>query len=245
MTFAIVIPARLKSKRLPMKPLIKLNGVPMILLTYKNCLKAANKKNIFVATDSSEINKLCKRNDINCVMTSKKCLTGTDRVAEFAKKIKRNFYINVQGDEPLMPSSDIKKIINAGKKNKNLIINGYAEIKNKKDFFSQHIPKLVFDKNNYLMYISRGPIPFNKEKLFKSGYRQVCVYSFPRDKLIMFSKLSKKSFFEKVEDIEILRFLEMGEKVKMVKLSDKSISVDTRHDLKRVSKLLSKVYPKN
>ena len=81
MTFAIVIPARLKSKRLPMKPLIKLNGVPMILLTYKNCLKAANKKNIFVATDSSEINKLCKRNDINCVMTSKKCLTGTDRVA--------------------------------------------------------------------------------------------------------------------------------------------------------------------
>ena len=94
------------------------------------------------------------------------------------------------------------------------------------------------------MYISRGPIPFNKEKLFKSGYRQVCVYSFPRDKLIMFSKLSKKSFFEKVEDIEILRFLEMGEKVKMLRLSDKSISVDTRHDLKRVSKLLSR-YPKN
>ena len=61
----------------------------------------------------------------------------------------------------------------------------------------------------------------------------------------MFSKLSKKSFFEKVEDIEILRFLEMGEKVKMLRLSDKSISVDTRHDLKKVSKLLSKVYKKN
>jgi 3-deoxy-manno-octulosonate cytidylyltransferase (CMP-KDO synthetase) len=240
MTFAIVIPARLKSKRLPGKPLIKFNGIPMIVLTYKKCLKATNKKNIFVATDSREINDLCKKNDINCVMTSRKCLTGTDRVAEFAKKVKRDFYINVQGDEPLMPSRDIKKMINAGKKNKNLIINGYTEIKDKKNFFSQHIPKLVFDKNNYLMYMSRGPIPSNKTKKFELGYRQVCIYSFPRKKLIMFSKLNKKSPFEYIEDIEILRFLEIGEKVKMLRLSDKSISVDTKKDKKLVEKILNK-----
>ena len=86
MDFAIVIPARLKSKRLPNKPLIKLNGIPMLLLTVKNCLKVTKSKNIYVATDDTRIKDLCRLNNINCVMTSSKCLTGTDRVAEFAKK---------------------------------------------------------------------------------------------------------------------------------------------------------------
>ncbi len=238
MDFAIVIPARLKSKRLPNKPLIKLNGIPMLLLTVKNCLKVTKSKNIYVATDDARIKDLCRLNNINCVMTSSKCLTGTDRVAEFAKKIKKTFYINVQGDEPLMPTIDIKKILNYAKKNPNTITNGFTAIIDKKQFYSEHIPKLVFDNNNFLMYMSRSPIPLNKMKKFVFGFRQVCVYSFPRKKLLMFSKHKKKTKVENCEDIEILRFLEMGIKIKMIKLSNKSISVDTEKDKIQVEKIL-------
>lgn len=240
MNYAIVIPARLKSIRLPNKPLIKINGTPMLLLTIRNCLKVTNIKNIYVATESKAIQKICIQNKINCVMTSSRCLTGTDRVAEFAKKVKKDFYINVQGDEPLMPPSDIKKVINYAKRNPKQILNGYTKIDNKKNFFSQHIPKLVFDKNYHLMYMSRGPIPSNKKKKFVFGYRQVCIYSFPRKMLLLFSKYKKKTLIENTEDIEILRFVEMGLKVKMLKLSNKSISVDTKEDKIKVEKILMK-----
>ena len=99
-------------------------------------------------------------------MTSKKCITGTDRVAEVAKKIKKNFYINVQGDEPLCNPSDIKKLINFAKKFPKAIINGYTEITDKNLFYSTNIPKVIFDNNKNLIYMSRAPIPSNKEKIF-------------------------------------------------------------------------------
>ncbi len=240
MNYAIVIPARLNSTRLPNKPLIQINGIPMLLLTIRNCLKATNKNNIYVATESKTIKKMCNENKIQCVITSSKCLTGTDRVAEFAKKIKKDFYINVQGDEPLMPPNDIKKIINYAKKHPAKILNGYTKISDKKNFFSEHIPKLVFDKKNDLMYMSRSPIPFNKKKNFIFGHRQVCIYSFPRKMLLIFAKNKKKTIIENTEDIEILRFLEMGYKVKMLKLSNKSISVDTKKDKIKVENILKK-----
>ena len=111
-----------------------------------------------------EFKKFVQKNDINSIITSKKCLTGTDRIAEVAKKIKKSFYINVQGDEPICNPEDIKKILNFAKKNPSLIVNGYTEIKDKKMFYSPNIPKVVFDKNENLLYMSRAPIPSNKKK---------------------------------------------------------------------------------
>ena len=107
--FLLVIPARYKSKRLPGKPLINLKGTPMIIRTYNQCKKVVHHSKILVATDNKKILNLCKKNNINVMMTSNKCLTGTDRVAEVARKIKKKFYINVQGDEPICNPSDIKK----------------------------------------------------------------------------------------------------------------------------------------
>ena len=98
-------------------------------------------------------------------------------------------------------------------------------------FFNNTIPKLVFDKKSYLLYMSRAPIPANKKYDFQQGWRQVCAYSFPKKDLISFSKQNKKTKFEFYEDIEILRFLELGLKVKMIKMSNKSLSVDTQNDL--------------
>ena len=84
--FIIVIPARYKSKRLPGKPLIDIKGIPMIIRTYNQCKKAVDPSKILVATDDKRIFNLCKKNNINTMMTSNKCLTGTDRIAEVAKK---------------------------------------------------------------------------------------------------------------------------------------------------------------
>ncbi len=238
--FIIVIPARYKSTRLPGKPLIKILGIPMLVRTYSRCLKIASREQIIVATDDRRILKLCKDNNMNCITTSKKCLTGTDRVAEVSKKVKSNIYINVQGDEPLCDINDLKKLIKVSKKYPNRIINGYTKIKDKKLFLSKNIPKVVFRKDGRLLYQSRSPIPTDKKGNFSHAWRQVCIYSFPYKVLKIFSKIKKKTKLESIEDIELIRFLELGFDVHMIKMSNNSISVDTKDDIAKVTKKLKK-----
>jgi 3-deoxy-manno-octulosonate cytidylyltransferase (CMP-KDO synthetase) len=124
----LIIPARYSSTRLPGKPLIKIKGIPMIIRTCKQCLKVVPAKNLYVATDDKKVEKCCKEHGIQTIMTSKKCLTGTDRVAEVAKKIKSETYINVQGDEPIFNPIDLKKIINSSKINQNIKIEIYQRL---------------------------------------------------------------------------------------------------------------------
>ena len=238
--FIIIIPARYKSSRLPGKPLIKILGVPMLVRTYNQCLKVALREQVIVATDDKRILKLCKNNNMNCISTSKKCLTGTDRVAEVSKKIKSDVYINVQGDEPLCDINDIKKLIKISKKYPNRIINGYTKIKDKKLFLSRNIPKVVFRKDGRLLYQSRSPIPIDKKGNFSHACRQVCIYAFPYKALKIFSKIKRKTKLENIEDIELIRFLELGFEVYMIKMSDNSISVDTKDDIFKVIKKLKK-----
>ena len=233
MKYIVVIPARYKSKRLPGKPLANIGGLPMIVRTYNQCAKVISKDKIVVATDNLKIKNVCDEHNIKSIITSNKCLTGTDRVAEVAKKIKCNFYVNVQGDEPFFNPNDLKMLIKQAEKKPKEVINGYTEIKDRKLFFSSSIPKVVFDKKGYLLYMSRGPIPSNKALEFKKSWRQVCAYSFPRKALFDFANSKNKTPIESLEDIEILRFLEKGYKVKMIKMSNKSLAVDNNEDLEK------------
>ena len=124
----IIIPARYGSTRLKGKPLYKILNREMILRVADICSEVVDKKNLFVATDSDKIAKVVKDASYNTIMTSSKCLTGTDRVAEAAKKIKSKFYINVQGDEPTISPKDIKKIIKAKIKYPNHVICGFDKV---------------------------------------------------------------------------------------------------------------------
>ena len=171
-------------------------------------------------------------------MTSKKCLTGTDRIAEFSRKVKAKVYVNLQGDEPIMDSANICKMIEAGVQEPDLIINGWASIQTKKEYISKTIPKVVIKENGDLMYMSRSPIPGNKSNEFVEAKKQICVYSFPLEALQFLTANPQKSSVEEIEDIEILRFLEMGWRVKMIELSGSSIAVDTPKDLESVRKKL-------
>jgi 3-deoxy-manno-octulosonate cytidylyltransferase (CMP-KDO synthetase) len=234
--FVVVIPARLNSGRLGRKPLADICGKPMILHTYERALEATSKENIFVATDSDEIMAVCQNADVNCVMTSKKCLTGTDRIAEFSEKVKADLYVNLQGDEPIMDSNNIVKIINMGLQEPDVIINGWASIHQRKQYFSRTIPKVMIKENGDLMYMSRSPIPGNKSNKFIEAKKQICIYSFPLKALQFFVENPHKSPVEEIEDIEILRFLEMGWRIKMVEMSGHSVAVDTPQDLEIVRK---------
>ena len=235
---SIIIPARFKSSRFPGKPLAKILGKEMILRVCDICKKVIKKKNVFVATDDKRIIKTVSRSDYNFIKTSKNCLTGTDRVFQASKKIKTNIIINVQGDEPVINPSDIKKIIKAKKRFPNHVICGFNEIPYKKAD-NINIPKVVFNKNFDMVYMSRSLIPKrkninNKSKVFK----QVCIYGFNLHQLKKFYSLWNRGTLEKIEDIELLRFLDLNINVKMVKVSKRSISVDVKEDIKKVEKFL-------
>lgn len=236
--FVVVIPARYQSSRLPGKPLIDLEGKSMLLRTYEQCCKAVPAEFIYVATDDDKIYRHCLENNIQVEMTSADCLTGTDRIADFAKKIKVKTYINVQGDEPLMNPEDLKKVIRMSKEFPSEVINGYASISSEEQYRSLHIPKVVFRPDNRLLYMSRSPIPGNKQNDFQKSWRQICIYAFPSNALQRFANQNQKSSLEQEEDIEILRFLELGFEVRMVELSSESIAVDTPEDAIKVRKIL-------
>ena len=238
--FVIVIPARFKSKRFPGKPLIDIKGTPMIIRTAQQCAKVVSIKDIYIATDNKKIYNICKNNGFSAIITKKNILTGTDRVAEIAKKIKADYYINIQGDEPIFNPKDIKLLINEiNIGNKNVLL-GFSKIDNYKSAKNINTPKVIFDKDKFLIYASRNILPFSLSKKKKQNYyRQILAYSFPREKLMQFSKNKKKTFLEQSEDIEILRFLELGIKVQLVKMSNKSQPVDTKEDLRKVCKKIN------
>ncbi len=237
--YAIIIPARFNSKRLPGKPMILIKGIPMLVRTYYQCKKIKEDINTYVATDSVKIKNMCKKYNIPVIMTSKNCLTGTDRVAEASRNLREKYIINVQGDEPLINPKDISKVLREHNKYKKVVINGYAKIRDTSLFNNINIPKVVFDEENTLLYMSRSPIPSNKKKLMKQSFRQICIYCYSKAHLKKFSSFGRKSVIESIEDIEILRFFDLNIKVKMIELSSISIPVDIKSDIAKVKKQLS------
>ena len=239
----IVIPARYKSSRLPGKPLIKLNGKPMIQWVLELCSKAIDKEHIYVATDDNRIFNFVTSIGYKSVMTSENCLTGTDRLAEVAKKINSDIYINVQGDEPIINPEDIKKIINAKIKYPNDVINGYTKIEISENPESVNIPKVIFTEEKQLIYISRKTLPGfkNDKNQPKEYFKQVCIYAFNREELNLFGSYKKKSILEESEDIEILRFFEFNKKIRLVQAEPGSLAVDTLADIEKVEKALKEM----
>mgnify|MGYP006104215301 CR=1 FL=1 len=237
----IIIPARFKSSRFPGKPLKKILGKEMIIRVAEICAKIISLKKIIIATDSVPIMKVCQKYGYQSLITPKNCKTGTDRVFHVAKKIKSDFYINVQGDEPLIDPLDIKKIIQKKIKYKNYVICGYCDV-NYKNAISNNVPKIVINKNSDLTYISRSLIPGSKKKNIKKikYFKQVCIYAFNYSQLKKFYEFRGKSIIENLEDIEILRFFDLKIPIKMVKVSNKSISVDIKEDMIKVVKVLKK-----
>ncbi len=239
MDAVVIIPARYESRRFHGKPLVDILGTSLIKRTWIQCLKAFDRDQIYVATDDERIRKHCEDNFMQYIMTSEDCLTGTDRIAEAYKRLGKRYetIINVQGDEPIIPPKDILKIAEAHSKDPKSVCCGFSEVKEEEAFRSTTIVKVVFDYDNYLLYASRAAIPTNKNLGFDKSWWQVCVYAFSPESLESFVG-STKTRLEQMEDVELLRFLELGYKIKMVHLSGFSMSVDVPEDAEKVKEFL-------
>jgi 3-deoxy-manno-octulosonate cytidylyltransferase (CMP-KDO synthetase) len=237
----VVIPARYASTRFPGKALADLGGKSVLRRCYEQVAQAVDVSNIYVATDDDRIVTECTRQGMRSVMTSSSCLTGTDRVAEVAERIGASWYINVQGDEPFLDPDGVTNMIAAAQHAPSdlSVINACAPIHSEEDFRSVTVPKVVRDMSGNLLYISRGAIPTTKALEFKGAHRQVGLYAFRADALRQFAAQPSKTPLEEREDIEILRFLELGFRVAMVEVHENGIAVDTPGDLERARRMLA------
>lgn len=236
---AAVIPARYGSSRYPGKPLVPILGIPLVVRVYDRVASALPPKQIYVATEDERIRKECLNRGIQVVMTSEKCLTGTDRVYEAAAQIPEETIVNVQGDEPLIVASDILTVVRAKRETPEFVVNAMCSIIDREDIDSPNVPKVVVNEDNRLVYMSRAPIPFPKAKGVAANYRrQVCIYAFNRRELKAFYDFGRKSRLEAPEDIEILRFFDLGIPIRMVEVSGSSVAVDVPEDVARVERLL-------
>jgi len=238
MNYVVIIPARYGSTRLEGKPLIRLCGIPMVVRTYQQCIKVCPPEKVFVACDDERIKVVCEQYNIQVLMTSSDCLTGTDRVAECAQQLDADVYINIQGDEPVFDPKDLETFIKAVQQFPSEVLNGVCEIKDEELFKCGTIPKAVMRADSRLLYMSRAGIPISKNHEFIKSWRQVCIYAFPKKALEIFKKQKAKTPLEQIEDIEILRFLELGWEVRMIPLSMQSVAVDTPEDIPRVEKVI-------
>ena len=240
MSTSIIIPARYGSSRYRGKPLVKILGKEMVIRVADICSKINNAR-VYIATDSKKIANVAKKYGYNFIYTSSSCLTGTDRVAEASKKIRSNIFVNVQGDEPTINPRDIQKVIETKKKYPNHVICGYDKVHDFENPSNINLPKVVVNLKGELIYISRALVPGKKKESQKiQYYKQVCIYAFNKKQLKKFYLMKKKSETESFEDIEILRFFDLNEKIKMVKLNSNSVAVDEISDIKKAEKLLIK-----
>ena len=239
-----IIPARLNSKRFPRKLMEKINGIPLIVMTYQNLLSMKIFDEIIVATDSQEISNIIKNRGGQVFISKKEHFCGSDRVSEASNNFKSDIVINVQGDEPFVKSKSIKKIIDffRDKQNKNIpVVSLIYETNDPEIINDENCVKVVTDNNNFAMYFSRSKIPFprNIDKNF-SFYIHVGVYGFLSQSISHFSNL-KPSKLEKIEMLECIRFIENGQKIKMICIDTPTIGIDTPNDLLEAKKYLESI----
>ena len=231
----VIIPARYNSTRFVGIPLVDINGKPMIIRVVEIACETLGKENVFVATDDERISDVIEDYGYQYIMTTD-CPTGTDRVAQASRLLDADIIVNVQGDEPLLDSDDIQKVIDCKLKNMNSVVNCMSKL-DPNEAVNKNIPKVVVNTKNDLIYMSRSPIPGTKLGVSKNTYKQVCIYAFTKQELNKFYEL-KKTPLELEEDIEILRFLELGINVKMVETFGTTQAVDMPDDIDKVLELL-------
>ena len=240
----ILIPARYNSHRLPGKALADIAGKSMIRRTYERC--KLTDMHAMVVTDDKRIVDECLTHSIPVDIVTEECKTGTDRVARCAERnLQADWIINVQGDEPFANPDDILKVAHQMEHGDHReVVNCMSLITNPDDFWNTTIPKVIA-WDGMLRYMSRAPVPYpygpNEELWKRSAFQQVCVYGFFKHHLKQFMQIQIKSRHEEIEDIEILRFMEMGTPVRMLEVAGSPLHVDTPTDLER-AQLIAKEY---
>lgn len=234
-----VIPARFGSMRLPGKPLADICGKPMIWWVYERVKTAEKLDEIYVATDDERINDVCEQYNIPVVMTANTHKTAANRLHEVSEKIKADFYIQLNGDEPLIDIWAVnatvpEEIPQEREFGTNIITN----ISDPAQLMDPSNIKVVFDKEMNALYMSRAPIPFPFKSLNFQYYKHVGIIGYNK-KMLDFYANSVPGTFETIEGIDTMRFIDYGKQLKLIEVPDcHSLSVDTDKDLEYVRAII-------
>lgn len=236
----VVIPARYESSRFPGKPLVEIDGVPMIIRVMSAAVAAFGVDFVVAATDDNRIAQVVRRKGFRAVMTSPSHRTGTDRVAEAVSVLGWDgLVVNVQGDEPLLEAVSIKYVVEAHIRSGLFkVTNAYAPLLGGENPSDRNIPKVVV-AGGQLIYMSRAPVPASKDETSQDFAKQVCIYVFEAGVLLEhYGPERPRGSIETREDIEIIRLLEAGVSVGMVELETNSKAVDVPSDVLAVEDIL-------
>jgi 3-deoxy-manno-octulosonate cytidylyltransferase (CMP-KDO synthetase) len=237
----VVIPARYGSTRLPGKPLVSLAGQPMIQRVYERAKSAQNVDRVIVATDDERIVKAVETFGGEARMTRPDHRTGTERVAEVAAHVDGEIFVNVQGDEPLLDPVAVETAVRALLEEPQAAVSTVATpIRTPADIMDPNAVKVVLDFDGNALYFSRAPIPWVRDTASKIQVRHLKhlgLYVFQRDALLEYPTLPQGEL-ERIEQLEQLRWMENGWKIRVAEVEHDAISVDVPEDVARVEKLL-------
>lgn len=248
-TFKVVIPARFASSRLPGKPLLKIAGKEMILHVCEKAAQAGAEE-VVVATDDECILDCAKQAGFNAVMTLESHASGTERLTEVANKLDWHddtVIVNCQGDEPLIPVDLIRKAaVSLMKQEIAEVASLCAPLVDLEEVLNPNAVKVVRDQDQYALYFSRAPIPWDREAFPKtstsyqnSHFRHIGIYSYTAGFLRRYVTWPACAL-EQIECLEQLRILSMGEKIYVPSVDEvPEAGVDTQADLDRINAILS------
>ncbi len=245
-----VIPARSASSRFPGKPLVPLLGRPLIAWVVDAAHSARRIQEVYVATDTEAIARAAEAAGARAVMTRPECPSGTDRVAEAARRIPADVYVNLQGDEPLVDGADLDALVAVFEMDPGVDVATLSRpIAEAGDLASADVVKVVCDRAGNALYFSRSPVPYYRDLWDRSGpgpvpesapwtpRKHLGVYAFTRKALLAFPELPP-GVLERAERLEQLRALEAGWRIRVVEARADTVGVDRPEDVPRVEALL-------
>jgi 3-deoxy-manno-octulosonate cytidylyltransferase (CMP-KDO synthetase) len=252
MSVVAIIPARYGSTRLPGKPLAQIGGKPMIQHVYESASRSRVLDRILVATDDRRIEKAVRGFGGEVIMTSPDHPSGTDRLAEVARKVKADWLVNLQGDLPFIHAETISRAVMPMRRDRTIPMGTVCTpILDEKEWRNPNIVKVMTDRAGFALYFSRAPIPYYRISVIDPkgvkmstgakhrlwGFRHLGLYIYRRDFLLKFARL-RPTALERIESLEQLRALENGYRIFVAEVDERSVEVDTPADLKKAERYL-------
>ena len=238
-----VIPARLKSTRLPRKVLRPICGRPMLHHVFARASRCELLGDLVVATDSKEVYDYCTQHKIKVRMTSSHHASGTDRIHEVMQTLPADIYVNIQGDEPMIRLEHLQALLQPFREYASVQVTTLKTPTSAEEAHNPNCVKVVTDQDGQALYFSRSAIPYNRDEATSTRYfKHLGLYAYTRSALDRFHRLPP-SRLEKAERLEQLRFLEHGIPIHVAETAYDTIGVDTEDDLRRVERYFQSLDP--
>lgn len=235
-----MIPARYAASRFPGKLMQDLHGKTVIRRTYEAAVSTDLFEEVYVVTDSDIIFAEVTSFGGNAIMSTKEHECGSDRIAEAVEEMDVDIVVNVQGDEPMIDTDSLRKLLEVfrGKDVEKIDLASLkTPLHQQKEIENPNNVKVVTNKENFALYFSRSPIPYPRET--NSGityFKHIGIYAFRKAALMDFYRLPMLEL-EATEKIECIRYLEYGHNIKMVETTVRGVGIDTPEDLEEARKL--------